>query len=68
MTIQTVAPVPRLAYSLIECEIATGVSKATFYRLINSGKLLTVKIGGRRLVPAPELERLCSVDNAASAA
>lgn len=59
MSIQNVAPIQRLAYGLDECEVATSVSKSTFRRLINSGQLQTVKIGGRRLVPAAELERLC---------
>lgn len=52
----------RLAYSLAESEALSGLSRSTLYRLIDAGKLRTVKRGQRRLVPSAELERLCSVD------
>lgn len=52
-------PLKRLAYSLAETEAATGLSRTGLYRLIARGELQTVKRGGRRLVPAAELERLC---------
>lgn len=51
---------PRLAYSLAECEALTGLSRSTLYRLQARGELKTVKIGGSRLVPAKDLERLCA--------
>ena len=59
MDTQTI-PVPRLAYSLTEAEIASGLSRATLYRLISRGELETVKRGKRRLVPTAALERLCT--------
>jgi len=55
--------VPRLAYSIPEAEFASGLSRATLYRLMGRGELVTVKRGGRRLVPSGELERLCSASD-----
>ena len=52
------APMPRLAYSLAECETMTGLSRATLYRRIASGELKTVRTGRRRLVPTSQLESL----------
>jgi excisionase family DNA binding protein len=37
-----------------------GISPATFYKYVNLGKIRVVKIGGRTLVPAAEVERLLS--------
>jgi excisionase family DNA binding protein len=48
--------VPKLAYSLAEVEIASGLSRASLYRLIAAGKLRTVRHGRRRVVPTDELE------------
>lgn len=57
MDLQTpINPIPKLAYSLLEAEIATGLSRATLYRAIAAGELATVKRGKRRLVPAQALE------------
>jgi excisionase family DNA binding protein len=39
------------------CE-AYGVSRSTTYRLIAEGKLKTVKVGNRRLVPVDAAEAL----------
>jgi excisionase family DNA binding protein len=50
---------PRLAYSLAESEALSGLSRSTLYRLIVAGKLRTVQLGRRRLVPRSELEQLC---------
>jgi excisionase family DNA binding protein len=61
MDIQTI-PVQRLAYSMPEAEIATGLSRSTLYRLMARGELSTVRRGRRRLVPRDELERLCRAD------
>jgi excisionase family DNA binding protein len=35
-----------------------GISPATFYKYVRLGKIRVVKIGGRTLVPAAEVERL----------
>jgi excisionase family DNA binding protein len=55
------ASVPKLAWSLAEMEVATGLSRATLYNMIADGRLQTVKIGGRRLVPAWQAQSLLAV-------
>ena len=50
--------VKRLALSIREAEQASGLSRATLYRLIGSGKLKTVKVGARRLVPITSIDAL----------
>jgi excisionase family DNA binding protein len=37
---------------------AVGLGKTKFYELVREGKIKTVVIGGRRLVPADEAQRL----------
>ena len=37
---------------------AVGLGKTKFYELLRDGKIKTVVIGGRRLVPADEAQRL----------
>lgn len=41
------------------CEML-GIGRTTFYNLVKAGELRTVMIGGRRVVPASEAERLLS--------
>jgi hypothetical protein len=36
----------------------SGLEKTKFYELVREGKIKTVVIGGRRLVPADEAQRL----------
>jgi predicted DNA-binding transcriptional regulator AlpA len=50
--------VKRLAMSIREAELASGLSRATLYRLITNGRLLTLKIGARRLVTVGALDTL----------
>jgi excisionase family DNA binding protein len=50
--------VKRLAMSIREAELASGLSRATLYRLIASGRLMTLKIGARRLVTVGALDAL----------
>jgi excisionase family DNA binding protein len=50
--------VKRLAMSIREAEHASGLSRATLYRLIASGRLMTLKIGARRLVTVGALDTL----------
>jgi len=45
-----------LLLTVPQAAAALGLSRATFYRLIQAGQLKTVKIGGRRLVPPSSLE------------
>jgi excisionase family DNA binding protein len=48
----------RRAYSIRETERAVNLSRATIYRLIAAGKLTTVKVGARRLVPIAAIDAL----------
>jgi excisionase family DNA binding protein len=48
----------RLVYSIREAAEASGLSRATLYRLISDGRLKTVKIGARRLIPVAALTAL----------
>jgi excisionase family DNA binding protein len=61
---QLMPTIPRLAYSIVESTIATGLSRSSLYRLIAAGALKTVQIGGRRLVPVAELKKLCGTEAA----
>ncbi len=49
---------PKLGWSFAELEVAAGLSRATLYRLLASGELATMKIRGRRLVPAWQVQKL----------
>jgi excisionase family DNA binding protein len=48
----------RRAFSVREAARMCGVSRATLYRLLKEGKITTVKIGSRRLVPEASIETL----------
>jgi excisionase family DNA binding protein len=48
----------RRALSIKEAAQACGLSRATLYRLIANGKLATLKIGARRLVPMHAIHAL----------
>ena len=50
----------RRALSIREAARACGLSRATLYRLMADGKLSTLKIGARRLVPVGSLDALLS--------
>lgn len=49
-----------LAYRVKQFCQRAGISPATFYKYVGLGKIRVVKIGGRTLVPAAEVERLLS--------
>jgi excisionase family DNA binding protein len=51
---------PRRALSIKEAADACGLSRATLYRLMADGKLTTLKIGARRLVPVVAIDALLS--------
>jgi excisionase family DNA binding protein len=42
---------------------AYGIGRSTAYDLINSGKLRSVMIGGRRVIPVEEAEKLLLPQN-----
>lgn len=54
-------PTPRNLSIQEACE-AIGVSRRTVYKLTASGRLATVKIGRRRLVPPSEITRMTSAE------
>jgi excisionase family DNA binding protein len=57
-TISNIPEEKRRALSIRETARTTGLSRATLYRLLNDGRLTTVKIGARRLVPVRALDAL----------
>jgi excisionase family DNA binding protein len=48
----------RRAFSIVETAKVCGLSRATIYRLIEQKKLMTLKIGARRLVPVGSIDAL----------
>jgi excisionase family DNA binding protein len=48
----------RLAYRVGPFCRSIGIGRTKFYELMASGKIRTVVVGGRRLVPADEAQRL----------
>ena len=59
------AAIERLAYSPSEAATALGVTRATVYRLIESGKLRAFKAERRTLIPVADVRRLVGLDAAA---
>jgi excisionase family DNA binding protein len=51
-----------LAYRVDDFCKQIGISRTSFYELLKKGKIRTVLIAGRRLIPASEVERLLSAD------
>jgi excisionase family DNA binding protein len=52
----------RRALSIAEAAQAIGVHRATVYKLINENKLVTRKIGTRRVVPVGAIDDLLAAD------
>jgi excisionase family DNA binding protein len=57
---------PKLAFSIAETCEALGLGKTTIYGLIASGRLDTLRIGGRRLVTAASIHSLLAGGNIAT--
>lgn len=55
MNINSTSPVERLAYSILEAVAATRLGRSTLYIAIKEGRLKTIKIGKRRLIPVEAL-------------
>ncbi len=52
---------PRAAYTIDEtCSAFGGASRDWVYRQIREGRILSIKLGGRRFVPASEIERIAA--------
>jgi len=49
---------PLLAYRITSFCKCIGIGRTKFYQLVREGKVRTIVIGRRRLVPAHEAERL----------
>ena len=47
----------KLLHTVPEAAERTGLGRTTIYALLSSGRLGSVKVGTRRLIPAAELER-----------
>jgi excisionase family DNA binding protein len=58
--IQQAPSLDRRALSIEEAAKTCGLSRATIYRLLNNGKLTTIKVGARRLVPVGAIDVLLS--------
>lgn len=54
-TSQAIQP---LALRMSDFTRVTGLSRSKAYELIKNGELRAVKVGGRRLIPYSEAERL----------
>ena len=48
----------RLAFRVQPFCQSIGIGRTKFYELVRDGKIKTVVIGGRRLIPAEEAQRL----------
>ena len=59
MDVHTQKSIPfKLAYRIPEACAAVGLGRSKLYELINDGTIRTSLVGGRRVVPVQELERL----------
>ena len=45
----------KISLSITEAAKAIGVSRTSIYELINAGKIKSIKIGARRLVPVKNI-------------
>jgi excisionase family DNA binding protein len=45
----------RLAYSVDEACKALGIGRVLMYELLNTGRIHSIKVGARRLIPASAL-------------
>ena len=48
----------KLFYSADECASIFRVSRSHVYRMINEGKIKSIEIGARKVIPASSLEEL----------
>lgn len=57
-------PLARRAYGVREFCSAFGLSRSTVYNLMAEGRLKTVRVAGRRLIPADAAEALLRGESA----
>ena len=67
MSQQTTQALPKRALRINEFCAAYGVSRSSAYLMIRDGRLRTVLLAGRRLVPTDSAEALIRVRSASSA-
>ena len=48
----------RLAFRVLPFCDSVGIGRTKFYELMAAGKIRTITVGGRRLIPAEEARRL----------
>ena len=48
----------KIAYSIQEAAKATSLARSTIYNHIAAGRLRSIRVGGRRLIPADALSAL----------
>ncbi len=58
---QDLAPQRRLALSIDEAAAALGLSASSIWKWIALGQLRAVKLGGRTLITAEELDRVLTI-------
>jgi excisionase family DNA binding protein len=61
-----VTQIPRIFYGVDEAAHACGISRRAVYLLLGRGELRSVKLGGRRLIPVRELERILAAEHASA--
>ena len=66
MSIQTLTPAQRLAFSPGELATLTGLSLSTVHRRLAAGEIRFNRSGRRVLIPREELERLTRPQEAAA--
>ena len=49
-----------LALRIADFTRSVGISKSKLYEMMKAGELQTIKVGGRRLIPYVEAQRLVS--------
>ena len=55
-----------LGFTVKEFERDAGLSHASVYNLIRTGKLETIKIGGKRLIPHDSVDKMIEAARVAS--
>jgi excisionase family DNA binding protein len=54
----------RITLSVAEAEVLTGLSHKVLYRLMNQGRLPSLKVGRRRLIRRDDLDALLAAGTA----
>jgi excisionase family DNA binding protein len=55
---QDPAKIERLAYTVKQAKDAIGLSRSKLYQMMKEGTLHSLKVAGRRLIPAEDLHAL----------